>query len=96
MLFVNLSKRVNEVGLLLVFYYSHALDWRDGGDSGMKEFCNDETPKQAMFVNDFDPAAVTFSDYINQKSLPQVKELVSNYKLSEYLARHADLYSSGF
>jgi alpha-L-fucosidase len=49
----------------------------------MKDFCYDEKPKQAMFINNFDPAAVTFSDYITQKSLPQVKELVSNYKLSE-------------
>ena len=79
----ELEQACEQGGIAFGVYYSHALDWRDGGDSGMKDFCYDETPKQAMFVNDFDPAAVTFSDYITQKSLPQVKELVSNYNLSE-------------
>ena len=36
-----------------------------------------------MFVNDFDPSPVRFDDYIARKSLPQVRELVANYDLSE-------------
>ena len=36
-----------------------------------------------MFVNDFDPSPVRFDDYIAHKSLPQVRELVAKYDLSE-------------
>ena len=79
----ELEQACERGGIAFGVYYSHALDWRDGGDSGMKDFCYDDPPKQAMFVNNFDPAAITFSDYITNKSLPQVEELVSNYNLSE-------------
>ena len=79
----ELEQACERGGIAFGVYYSHALDWRDGGDSGMKDFCYDDPPKQAMFVNNFDPAAVTFNDYITNKSLPQVEELVSNYNLSE-------------
>ena len=71
----ELEQACERGGIAFGVYYSHALDWRDGGDSGMKDFCYDDPPKQAMFVNNFDPAAITLSDYITNKSLPQVEEL---------------------
>lgn len=79
----ELEQACKRGGLAFGVYYSHALDWRDGGDSGMKDYCYHEPPKQAMFVNDFDPSPVRFDDYIARKSLPQVQELVANYDLSE-------------
>lgn len=63
-------------------YYSHSLDWRDGGDSGMKDY-GPEQPKHTWAVNDFDPAPIRYDDYIAKKSLPQVRELVNNYDLTE-------------
>ena len=39
--------------------------------------------RQALFPNYFDPSPVKFDDYIKNKSLPQVEELVTNYQLSE-------------
>ncbi len=69
-------------GIAFGVYYSHALDWRTGGDSGMKDY-GPENPKQNLFPNYFDPSPVKFDDYITNKSLPQVKELVNNYDLTE-------------
>ncbi len=58
-------------------YYSHSLDWRDGGDGGMKEF--GPSGGNANFPNYFDPAPESFQEYIKRKSLPQVRELTENY-----------------
>ena len=61
--------------------YSHALDWRDGGDAGIRT-TGGET-REEVFANYFDPAPIKFDDYIVNKALPQVQELVDNYKLCE-------------
>ena len=81
----ELEQACLNAGLDFGVYYSHALDWKDGGDSGMKDY-GPENPKerrQALFPNYFDPSPVKFDDYIKNKSLPQVEELVTNYQLSE-------------
>ena len=59
---------------------SHSIDWRDGGDAGIKDY-GPEKPAKKLFANYFDPAPVKFDDYIANKALPQVQELVDNYKL---------------
>ena len=79
----ELEQACKKAGLAFGVYYSHALDWRDGGDSGMKDYCADEKPRQWMFPNTFDPSPVKFDDYIAHKSLPQVRELVTKYDLTE-------------
>jgi alpha-L-fucosidase len=79
----ELEQACRKGGISFGVYYSHALDWRDGGDSGMKDYCYHEKPQRELFVNKFDPAPVKFDDYIANKSLPQVRELVNNYDLKE-------------
>ena len=81
----ELEQACIEGGLDFGVYYSHALDWRDGGDSGMKDYGpkNPKDRKQALFPNYFDPSPTKFDDYIANKSLPQVKELAENYSLCE-------------
>jgi alpha-L-fucosidase len=64
-------------GLDFGIYYSHSLDWRDGGDGGMKEF--GPSGARPNYPNYFDPAPVSFQEYIKHKSLPQVRELMENY-----------------
>lgn len=78
----ELEQACKKAGLDFGVYYSHALDWRDGGDSGMKDY-GPENPKQHLFPNYFDPAPIKFDDYISSKSLPQVRELINNYDLAE-------------
>ena len=78
----ELETACKKAGIAFGVYYSHALDWRDGGDSGIKDY-GPEKPKKKVFANYFDPAPVKFDDYIANKALPQVKELVNNYELCE-------------
>ncbi|MGJ8561378.1 MAG: alpha-L-fucosidase [Litorimonas sp.] len=75
----------HKAGLDFGVYYSNALDWRDGGDSGMKDYGPPPgvKPRRAPFPNTFDPSPVSFDDYVKNKALPQVEELVDNYNLSQ-------------
>nr|QTJ01947.1 GH29 fucosidase [uncultured bacterium] len=74
-----------KAGLDFGVYYSNSLDWRDGGDGGMKEYGPGPgiQPRRAPMPNKWDPAPVSFDDYIKNKSIPQVQELVKNYDLSQ-------------
>jgi alpha-L-fucosidase len=65
-------------------YYSHSIDWRDGGDGGYSDYQPPGLPPQTThFPNTWDPSPQSFDDYIKKKSLPQVRELLDNYELSQ-------------
>tara|TARA_B110000046_G_C13025071_1_gene413457 strand:+ start:5344 stop:6912 length:1569 start_codon:yes stop_codon:yes gene_type:complete len=74
-----------KAGIDFGVYYSNALDWRSGGDSGMKDYGPGPgiKPRRAAFVNKWDPAPTSFDAYIKDKSIPQVKELLANYDLTQ-------------
>ena len=72
-----------KAGVSFGVYYSNSLDWRDGGDGGLKDYGPAKNPRRAPFPNTWDPAPVTFDDYIANKSLPQVRELLNNYELTQ-------------
>ena len=80
----ELSEASKEAGIAFGVYYSHALDWRDGGDAGWKDHAPENPLMQrALFINHFDPSPLSFKDYIDKKSLPQVRELIARYELSQ-------------
>ena len=56
-------------------YYSHSLDWFDGGTMGVEYATGPTRP----WVNDWDPSQNTFEEYLQTKSLPQVEELAKRY-----------------
>ena len=63
-------------------YYSHTLDWYDGGDYGLQyaEKNGDGTPTCIVkAVNDWDPSPRKFDDYMQNKSVAQVTELAQRY-----------------
>jgi len=74
-----------KAGIAFGVYYSNSLDWRDGGDGGMKDYGpgSGKKPRRAAMPNNWDPAPVSFDDYIEKKSLPQVRELLENYDLTQ-------------
>ena len=65
----ELSKACAAQGIRLCFYYSHCWDWHE--------------PNATGFINDWDFGPLDKRDpdvYFQEKSLPQVEELVSQYK----------------
>ncbi len=62
-------------------YYSHTLDWFDGGDYGRQYADRDVRGPSivANAINDWDPSQRSFDDYLQSKSLPQVRELAERY-----------------
>ncbi|MCP4313349.1 MAG: hypothetical protein GY790_18990 [Bacteroidetes bacterium] len=67
-------------GLKFGVYYSHGNDWHDGTDgnhANVKRH-NDSIGilSHMMGKNTWDPSPNTFEEYVNNKALPQVKELV--------------------
>lgn len=59
-------------------YYSHSIDWMDGGDGGKKDYSNGKTFGLHAH-NDWDPAECSYDEYLDQKSLPQVRELLRKF-----------------
>lgn len=73
----ELSEACHRVGLKFGVYYSHAQDW----DEPDAPYLNNKTKLRELHPDlpaDFTP---DMDRYIKNKSLPQVKELVTNYDL---------------
>jgi alpha-L-fucosidase len=67
-------------GVRFAIYYSHATDWMDGGDAGVAEYRKkhpEDTGQWASWpANTWDPAPVSFEEYIETKAKPQMRELL--------------------
>jgi alpha-L-fucosidase len=74
----ELHEECERQGMPFGLYYSHSIDWMDGGDGGRKEYSNGRVSKLHAY-NDWDPAPVSFDDYLDRKSLPQIREIVTRY-----------------
>lgn len=85
-----LAEACKKYGLKLGFYYSQAQDWNNPGGSAARKVMREgwPNPDSARIdaytkANDghWDPAqeTATFSEYIDRVSVPQVKELLTNY-----------------
>lgn len=71
-------------GIDFGLYYSHNIDWMDGNDCGLSEYIaaggemHDRVKRKAG-VNTWDPSPNTFSEYIENKAYPQVKEILTKF-----------------
>lgn len=85
-----LAEACRKYGLKLGFYYSQAQDWNNPGGSAARKPMREGWPNPDSTAIDaytlahkghWDPAqeTATFEQYINNVSVPQVKELLSNY-----------------
>ncbi|HAE67329.1 MAG TPA: alpha-L-fucosidase, partial [Sphingobacterium sp.] len=85
-----LADACRKYGLKLGFYYSQAQDWNNPGGSAARKLMREGWPNpDSTRIDDYtlahhghwDPRQETasFSDYIKNVSVPQVKELLSNY-----------------
>ena len=67
-------------GIRLGLYYSHSIDWMDGGDAGVAQYKRefpDFIDKYAS--NQFDPSPVSYDDYIENKAKPQMREILKKF-----------------
>jgi len=85
-----LADACKKYGIKLGFYYSHAQDWNNPGGSAARKpmregWANPDSTKIDAYTlahnGHWDPAqeTATFDQYIDQVSVPQVKELLTNY-----------------
>lgn len=71
-------------GLDFGLYYSHNIDWSDGNDCGYSELLAtglpmNEKAKRKFGANTWDPSPNTFSEYLENKAYPQVKEILTKF-----------------
>jgi alpha-L-fucosidase len=71
-------------GLDFGLYYSHNIDWMDGNDCGYSELLASGLPmnakaKRKAGSNTWDPSPNTFSEYLEEKAYPQVKEILTKF-----------------
>lgn len=89
-LLAPLAEACRKHGIKLGFYYSQAQDWNNpGGSAARKEMSegwpNPDAAKIDAYTQEhkghWDPAqeTATFAEYIDRVSVPQVRELLSNY-----------------
>jgi alpha-L-fucosidase len=81
----ELHEACKKHGIRLGLYYSHSIDWMDGGDSGnaQAKAANPQSAGQThstdQAANDWDPSPLSFEEYIEQKAKPQVREILTEY-----------------
>ncbi len=71
-------------GLDFGLYYSHNIDWMDGNDCGYSELAESGLPMSDMAkrkggCNTWDPSPNTFSEYLENKAYPQVREILTRF-----------------
>ena len=84
----ELYKACQKYEINFSIYYSHATDWLDGGDAGVADYLNTGAGKKQEYLSDFwrtwpsntwDPAPKTFSEYLEEKAKPQMRELLQKF-----------------
>jgi alpha-L-fucosidase len=61
-------------------YYSHSIDWMDGGDAGAAQYKKiDPNYIDKYAANKYDPAPVSYVDYIEKKAKPQMREILKKF-----------------
>jgi alpha-L-fucosidase len=72
----ELHAACERAGLPFGVYYSHSIDWYDGGDGG---YALSGSEGRAWPVNLHDPSPTSFPDYVETKAKPQVREILTRY-----------------
>ena len=81
----ELAAECRSQGIKLGFYYSQDQDWTAPGGAALQHV--GATPKIGQHkppTNHWDPAQDgSFPDYLHRKAIPQIRELLTNYRCSE-------------
>ena len=67
-------------GLKFGIYYSHSIDWMDGGDAGVAQAIEKvQNHKDTYGANLWDPSPNTYDEYQENKAKPQMRELLDKF-----------------
>ena len=76
----ELYKACQKFGIRFGIYYSHSIDWMDGGDAGIAQ-AKKENPvlSDTYAANTWDPAPTSYLEYIENKAKPQMREILTKF-----------------
>jgi alpha-L-fucosidase len=84
----ELYKACQKFGIRFSIYYSHATDWMDGGDAGVADYLKTHPEEKQKAQSDswliwpsniWDPAPNSFTEYLEKKAKPQMRELLQKF-----------------
>ncbi len=76
----EIYRACQKYGLRMGIYYSHSIDWMDGGDAGEAQHRKEHPDYIDNYaINHFDPSPVKFEDYIEKKAKPQMREILKKF-----------------
>jgi len=76
----ELYEACQKYGIRLGLYYSHSIDWMDGGDAGYAQ-AKEEDPGHSDHygANLWDPSPLNYKEYIETKAKPQMREILGKF-----------------
>ena len=76
----ELYQECKKQGLKFGIYYSHSIDWMDGGDAGVTQAIEkDPNHKDTYGANLWNPSTNTYDEYQEIKAKPQMLELLDKF-----------------
>jgi len=79
----ELETACKKYGLDFGLYYSQNLDWADASNTYYKKLKEKDSKTSDFGVNFWDPSDNTYEDYLENKAFPQIKEILSNYDITQ-------------
>jgi alpha-L-fucosidase len=77
----ELYQACQKQGINFSIYFNY-LDWMDGGNGGVKDYEKthaEENKSYQYWANTWDPSPISFTDYLEKKYKPQLRELLNKF-----------------
>jgi alpha-L-fucosidase len=76
----EIYKACQKYGIRMGIYYSHSIDWMDGGDAGIAQAKkNNPQLSDTLAANNWDPSPASYKEYIENKAKPQMREILTKF-----------------
>jgi alpha-L-fucosidase len=76
----EIYKACQKYGIRMGIYYSHSIDWMDGGDAGIAQAKKDNPRlNDILAANTWDPSPASYEEYIENKAKPQMREILTKF-----------------